>query len=660
MGSPLPPDPYLALGVPKDATTANIKTAHRKLVLKCHPDKVTDPAAKEEASDKFHKIQTAYELLVDEDRRARYDAQLRLAELRKEAMERQGGSGSRATESRSAPSPYKTSHEPMPRSGHGTRSSERVAPQYEERKPSYAAAESYFDPPPRPTARKESEYERSSRRSGHDVKEKEKPRGFFSRSTKENERDRRKEKARKAEKDTRKDRDRKHTPYAEDDSESGESEYARWAKEVRDHDEERKAKEEYYNKARQQQQAADDYHDDRTRKMFSASNDARDYIQQSMRSRQRPDSERRPSPVRMSSSRDNTDYLKGRDGRPAAVRKVSERPKLATRDSERKTSSRRAERRTSADGIAEEREERKAAPALNHAKSSPADIRLPTEKTRSYSLQPDADVAQEISQLRRAETMPYGKASRTEQSAPYKRPDARQTEMSEGLPTPAATPGATPDHSGAAAAAKSSKYRYGRQYADDEEYPTPDGYRTELRSPETRQPSGSTRPAYTRKVTRSPSPVKDVRDRETRHPREDRERPRTTSARYPDTTRPPLQPSRTTSYVYTPGQGVEPTAYGRQRPGDERDRSPRETVMPPLHTDIRNESRPTSGSPRQKYGAYAPPEDNPRESVRYAPRMRPEDLKVRSGQGYSRQHSSDRPPLSRNGSGNTIHTGVRA
>ncbi|EGP87087.1 uncharacterized protein MYCGRDRAFT_29543, partial [Zymoseptoria tritici IPO323] len=64
---------YIALGVPKDATPAAIKTAHRKLVLKFHPDKVTDPAAKEAASDQFHRIQTAYEILIDEDRRGRYD-----------------------------------------------------------------------------------------------------------------------------------------------------------------------------------------------------------------------------------------------------------------------------------------------------------------------------------------------------------------------------------------------------------------------------------------------------------------------------------------------------------------------------------------------------------------------------------------------------------
>ena len=59
MGDPLPPDPYLALGVAKDATGAAIKAQYRKLVLKCHPDKIQDETEKQHASDKFHKIQTA-------------------------------------------------------------------------------------------------------------------------------------------------------------------------------------------------------------------------------------------------------------------------------------------------------------------------------------------------------------------------------------------------------------------------------------------------------------------------------------------------------------------------------------------------------------------------------------------------------------------------
>ena len=49
----LPEDPYKVLGVAKDAQLPEIRSAHRKLVLKCHPDKVTDPKLKEEKQNEF-------------------------------------------------------------------------------------------------------------------------------------------------------------------------------------------------------------------------------------------------------------------------------------------------------------------------------------------------------------------------------------------------------------------------------------------------------------------------------------------------------------------------------------------------------------------------------------------------------------------------------
>ncbi|KAF2139709.1 uncharacterized protein K452DRAFT_231731, partial [Aplosporella prunicola CBS 121167] len=73
MASPLPPDPYAALGVSKAATPTEIKTAYRKLALKCHPDKVADPAQKADAAVEFHKVQQAYEILGDDDKRERYN-----------------------------------------------------------------------------------------------------------------------------------------------------------------------------------------------------------------------------------------------------------------------------------------------------------------------------------------------------------------------------------------------------------------------------------------------------------------------------------------------------------------------------------------------------------------------------------------------------------
>ena len=80
----LPPDPYKLLGVSKDAKLPEIRSAHRKLVLKCHPDKVQDAALKAIKQDEFQNVQQAYELLSDDNRRLQYDEQVKLYALRKE------------------------------------------------------------------------------------------------------------------------------------------------------------------------------------------------------------------------------------------------------------------------------------------------------------------------------------------------------------------------------------------------------------------------------------------------------------------------------------------------------------------------------------------------------------------------------------------------
>lgn len=88
---PLPssPDPYEVLDVPKDADISDIRTAHRKLVLKHHPDRIENPALKEEALAQFNVIQHAYMVLHDPLTRSRYDDKIRLAELRKELTTRE-------------------------------------------------------------------------------------------------------------------------------------------------------------------------------------------------------------------------------------------------------------------------------------------------------------------------------------------------------------------------------------------------------------------------------------------------------------------------------------------------------------------------------------------------------------------------------------------
>ncbi|KAL8954493.1 MAG: hypothetical protein Q9183_007091, partial [Haloplaca sp. 2 TL-2023] len=92
MDSPPPPDPYKALDVPKDASLATIRTAHRKLVLKTHPDKVQgDEELKKKRAGEFHLIQQAYEILSDDSKRKAYDEQIKLATLRAEMMAERGG-----------------------------------------------------------------------------------------------------------------------------------------------------------------------------------------------------------------------------------------------------------------------------------------------------------------------------------------------------------------------------------------------------------------------------------------------------------------------------------------------------------------------------------------------------------------------------------------
>lgn len=66
-------DHYAALGVPADATPAEIKAAYRRLARASHPDRNPGDAA---AERRFKRIARAYEVLTDPRRRIAYDQRL--------------------------------------------------------------------------------------------------------------------------------------------------------------------------------------------------------------------------------------------------------------------------------------------------------------------------------------------------------------------------------------------------------------------------------------------------------------------------------------------------------------------------------------------------------------------------------------------------------
>ncbi|GLT47673.1 hypothetical protein SLA2020_213490 [Shorea laevis] len=68
---------YSVLGIHKDASFSDIRTAYRNLAMKWHPDRYArNPGVAGEAKRRFQQIQEAYSVLSDVGKRSIYDAGL--------------------------------------------------------------------------------------------------------------------------------------------------------------------------------------------------------------------------------------------------------------------------------------------------------------------------------------------------------------------------------------------------------------------------------------------------------------------------------------------------------------------------------------------------------------------------------------------------------
>ncbi|KAK0652017.1 hypothetical protein B0T16DRAFT_387352 [Cercophora newfieldiana] len=242
----LPPDPWKALGVDKNADKSEIRTAYKKLVLKCHPDKVQDPALKAQKQDEFQKVQQAYELLNDDAERTKYEDQLKLHELRKQAAmmakSMPNTSASRSTpprqyEIRTAYKPSSSSSPKVYSYQTSSRSHEDVplrydAPDKTARRPSSFEKASYREEDRRDRDR---DRERRSRRDPEDdyrikeIKEKERAIREKEKELKERERDLRKKSGRDRDIDRKRGQEEKRrnfSPYIEEPIESAEDQPA--------------------------------------------------------------------------------------------------------------------------------------------------------------------------------------------------------------------------------------------------------------------------------------------------------------------------------------------------------------------------------------------------------------------------------------------------
>ncbi|KAF2101402.1 DnaJ-domain-containing protein [Rhizodiscina lignyota] len=529
MESPVQDDPYEALGVAKSCTAAEIKSAYRKLALKCHPDKVSDPELKQQKADEFHKIQQAYEILSDDEKRSRYDARLRLAELKAEMMQREARRPAGSSRKDSA---YDVKQTPLYPS-FTTRNAE-----YEVRVPKYAAEDDYYDDARSSSTRKHDTHTYTRRPSPQTVKTEEKRRT-------EKEDKARSERRRAREADVKESRERKYYSSTED-VHKYEEDRRRRDDTVRQKEEDARRKQDTARKlyeAAQRYEAPRDWNE----KYSSMAETARRY--QAQARDEQSYSSSRPTPVRTSSGHPHAEVRRSR-AKPTDTRRRS--PEIVE----------------------------PTPPAFSKSATSPEKLRaMMGERAmppRSYSHDVTESPAREYpappASMRRADTMPESVPQVPTPSSRRKEDTSRSSKLRHGetlqpdsgySSSSPVTPDGTaqdpylsahhpniPPASGPPPVSipRTTQYHYGdRLTVSPENYTASSPYKTEVRAP--------------------------AQDREREKDRDRRRGRDATSARDPD--RPPMASVRTVpapSGSHYPAPPVRATSYSHRSPDTERER----------------------------------------------------------------------------------------
>ena len=627
MASPLPPDPYQALGVSKDATIATIKSVHRKLVLQCHPDKVKDESLRAQKQDEFQKVHQAYEILSDEDKRREYDDRVRLAELKREVLERGGGRGA---------GHYQGSPGSMASPFFEVRNN-RV---YEERVPSrtYEDHISSRYEQDRASARKYDGYQPSSRRpSVRDQEERRRDKALADERdrarlqkdwAKESERSGHSDRRRTREKDRKRDYDDKYSQrsYVEDGTDSDSDETEVYAS-TRPSSDSRRRQEDVRRKERvvpatpgrsRSRRDADDM-DDLSHHLMNA----RDYIQKSRGTGGPVEVEARRPPIYRSATKSGS-FVEPRSSHPPPPPPLDNLRRSSGRDRDRdRDRDRERDRDRDRDRLREHSRprssgrERKGSievieptsrgypprkvPGMPNSSSSPASIKVPTssrnlmQPQRSTTMQSVRDSKHDTPTIRRRETAPM--ASTTSRRDDNGRAKSSELKIPETHDSGYSSPG-TPEmqYAGGSSQPRSStKY----QIVDEEDDYTR-GHRTILVDPDSnyRQPR-SISPGSRRTPERPPLSGR-----------------ASTSARHGP-------PSRSMSFAASP----EPSPSSRQAPTLSRTESARATPLARMASS--REGPPTSrGMPgrsgSQLYGEI--PHEEPY-SVRYSPTITADSIR---------------------------------